>query len=233
MRARILIKVSLLAVVFLIFAFWFSRHQKNTNPPVDSIKNSQPTAQQDVGISPQQEIPPSTSSSETEFLHQLKVETARVGETNKDPAATERELERWANSLSESQLKSLKKNILNPSIDADERSLSVYLLSLNQSPLALQPLQEIALTPLPETVNDRSLLFEEVIRVQALEGLLRQRNMVEVRQTIQSLSEKTNSNFLLDQARRSLAYLNGEAAHPAEQSHKALQNLLNKTRSQQ
>lgn len=239
MRTWRLIQISLLALIFLIFSFWLHLHQRETKkatPPEEDSAKTLETSSANLQTDPSlpnanSGVTSSATSTEQEFLQQLKTQSTKVGEVNADPSATERELDRWANSLSEKQLKILQQNILNPSIAADERSLSVYLLSLSQSPFALAPLQDVVLTPLPATQNDRSLLFEEVLRVQAIEGLLRQTNTEQVRQTLLSLKQKTDSNFLQDQAQRGLAFLNGEAEHPTEQSHKALQNLLNKTRS--
>lgn len=165
-----------------------------------------------------------------EFQLELQTEARKVGQVDAHPDHTARELQEWAKNLNSEQIQILKNKTLDIQTDGDERSLSVYLLSLNQDPTTLNILNEIAMSPLPTSVNDRQLTFEEILRGQALEGIIHSQFHDTSKNMLENLAKTSNSSFLADRAQRGLAFFQAQAEAPSEQEHKALQKYLKKTR---
>jgi hypothetical protein len=170
------------------------------------------------------------TKSDDQFAEQLKRQAARVSAIDVDPDKTQRELERLAASLTPLQIEFLKQRTLSTRVDGDERSLSVYLLSLSPQDGILETLTEIAVSPLPSTSNDRVLTFEETLRATAIDGILRRADQHASEEKMKEINGKTDSVFLKDWVARGLAYLHGAAASPEEQAHQALMKLLKKSR---
>ncbi|MCB0367403.1 MAG: hypothetical protein H6624_00705 [Bdellovibrionaceae bacterium] len=102
----------------------------------------------------------------------VKKEATLVGQPDQDPQETLLRLKTVAGQLGQEQFERLKALALDLSLPGDERFLSAYLLSLNQTEASMSSLKSLALAPLPKSKMDARLYDQEImIRGQALEGL--------------------------------------------------------------
>ena len=133
---------------------------------------------------------------ESELSAWLKQEGSFVGQIDLNPSETKTRLESKARSLRESDMNSLHKVIENGAQNTDQRFLAVYLLSLNQSQPALKHLSQISAMPLGPISNDRQYSDELIIRMQALEAVVKALPPIEAKEFLfQYLTSQTNPSL--------------------------------------
>lgn len=191
-------------------------------------KNKDQTAAAKTGttaLHPQSSI--SQKSTDAELKQMLKQESQKVGAPDDNPELTQSRLGELANSLSDHHLEVLKETALSQDLNGDERALSVYLLTLNQSSKSLDLLKEVSLAPLPNSTGP--LQEQEIlIRTLTIDGFVHHPEVKRAREFLKLIGEKSEVAAVSDRAQRAYASLssNGQIPQPETQEKQALEKLL-------
>lgn len=177
-----------------------------TRVSLDSSKQTEATVKpRDSDEKPQSE----KSKSEREGFSML----------SNDPADADSKLNLIAKNLTAEQLKELKAKAMNASEAGDARFIAVELISRSDVETKNQNLVEIANSEIVDHKNLTKNSEELVFRAKAIEGIT----------SIDSLQEILNRNsnrFLVDRARRALAFLSGKSPSLKEQDEESLKKLI-------
>jgi len=166
----------LIASVFLgVSLRWVSRPAPNQRPYQSS--EAAPVAARVFKFKPsllQTSQPGEHSPSPTDSLSAwIRNETLQVGRTDLNPDATRADLETKAKKLSKLELLQLKNLALDEQQTGDTKFLSVYLLGLSDSALAVASLKDIGLAPIHTNQNERQVSDSTVVRLYALDALVK------------------------------------------------------------
>lgn len=241
-RKRILIGALVAPILFLAYRYFIPDHAENSfstpmtapamPPATDSSKapSATTTERQFPGIPNAIEDNTATSSKEEEFHNKLKIESRKIGQVSDDPQQIERQLNNWASTFSELELKILQNEALSMNLPGDERFFSVDLLARNRSALTQGLLEEIVVAPLPTQFGSdpstaRSFEFELILRQRALDGVA-EGDKKQALEAIKRVLQKTENPSIADRAHRHQAHLEGKAPTVVEQERQALQQLL-------
>lgn len=147
-----------------------------------------------------------------------------VAYLNSEPDQEDEKLSLRARGLKLSEKKRLKENALDTSLPQDLRFESIFLLS--KSPTATKELEQILLTPIPHSLKERLLDFENVLRAQAIEGIQNSPDKIASERLINKILEKTDNIFLLERLKTAKAYLKNEGNSLEVQDKKHLEKIL-------
>lgn len=179
--------------------------------------NSEGSSQSD---SPQ---PAQTPSLDTNAAQTTATTSDSTYLTN-DPEAEELKIIERAKSLKTNEIKTLKENSLDISLNQDLRFESVYLLSKSNS--SAKELAQIILTPIPDSIKDRMLDFENVLRAQAIEGIQNSADQKKSLSLLKEIMHKTDNVFLLERMRKAQLFLKNGGDSLEVQDKKQLEKVL-------
>jgi len=140
------------------------------------------------------------------------------------PAEELKAMKTQAEKLSESEIRQLAHDAVNPQISQDQRFKSVYLLAHNGH--ASHVLKEIIETPIPENIHERERDFEHILRAQAVEGIEMGFEKNISRQALHDLMQTTDNAFLLDRLNRAKNSLDGVSDSSEVQDNKELEKII-------
>ncbi len=166
--------------------------------------------------------PPSQTSA-TANLNPTKNEEP-VPYLNLDPDQEEEKLSQRALGLKPSEKKKLKENALDTALPQDLRFESIFLLS--KSPTATKELEQVLLTPIPNSLKERFLDFENVLRAQAIEGIQNSPDKMSSQKIIDKILARTDNIFLLERLKTAKAYLKNDGNSLEVQDKKHLEKIL-------
>ncbi|MGE3759271.1 MAG: hypothetical protein AB7H97_16015 [Pseudobdellovibrionaceae bacterium] len=162
----------------------------------------------------------------------LKKEGELVARDDADPEASDARLHERASTLSASDLKSLLEKAKNTSTEGDIRALAIQLVGYSSLNEKIDLLTEFVLSTPPTFNEERKDFYEVVLRAQAIEGLADSLNSetkdLAVR-ALQRIPEKTDNQFLVDRANRSLEKIQNGSNSPEDLEQEALQGIVNPT----
>lgn len=172
------------------------------------------------------------SSSETQshvassesFHLRFQKELQFLGQVDPHPEETEKKLQSWAEALNDKELKELESLIKDSHRSGDERMLSVYLLSRNQTETATSILETLVLSSF--RAKEVEISLPTVLKMQALEGLETRLNKTEALQSLSRLEVQLKDRDLLDRVHRSVWHLRHQAPSTKEQDLRALRQLV-------
>lgn len=121
------------------------------------------------------------------------------------PEIEEQKIIERASKLSPKEIQDLKVNSLDTSLNQDLRFESIYLLS--QNPKAAKELAEIVLTPIPDSLKNRLLDFENILRAQAIEGIQNSNNKIHSQKILAEIIKKSDNTFLIERSQKAQFYL--------------------------
>ncbi len=147
-----------------------------------------------------------------------------VAYLNSEPDQEDEKLSLRARGLKLSEKKKLKENALDTALPQDLRFESIFLLS--KSPTATKELEQVLLTPIPNSLKERLLDFENVLRAQAIEGIQNSPDKIASQKLINKILEKTDNIFLLERLKTAKAYLKNEGNSLEVQDKKHLEKIL-------
>lgn len=217
-------KFQALLIVALLVAVgtaWRHLHEIETNSPLARTTSSASTSVSGASTDSAAAGNNAPASAAENFAALVSEEAASMSQLNDHPEEVQKRLKDLADKMQEADVPSLQQNALNPSLNGDQRFLSVYILGESSLAKAQESLEAIATTPIPETREGRLATQEEIIRGHAVESIRR----VEV---LKRVLARSDNNFINDRAQRNLLYLEGKASSPEQQDQKALTQLLNK-----
>ncbi len=154
----------------------------NNNSTSSELKPTAPTENNAMGASAQ-----ATTTVANEYL-------------SNDPEQEDIKIQKRAQNLTEKQKIELKQNSVDMALNQDLRFESIYLLSHAEK--VEDQLAEIVLTPIPSTVKDRMLDFENVLRAQAIEGLQKSKDKTKAAHLLSEITSKSDNVFLIDRSKR-------------------------------
>jgi len=133
-------------------------------------------------------------------------ESKRVGQIDPDPKATQKRLEESARQLTGEEIRWLETQARDSKNDADARFFAAYMLGLSHAEEAVAALQEIAVSPVPPSHNERLQEQERALRASAIEGmsLSCKEHPVPVKDGLTDVISRQNDEFLRDRANRGL-----------------------------
>lgn len=167
--------------------------------------------------------PPPARTSATANINPIKNEEP-VPYLNSNPDQEEEKLSLRARGLKLSEKKKLKENALDTTLPQDLRFESIFLLS--KSPAATKELEQILLTPIPNSLKERFLDFENVLRAQAIEGIQNSPDKIASEKIINKILARTDNIFLLERLKTAKAYLKNEGNSLEVQDKKHLEKIL-------
>lgn len=141
------------------------------------------------------------------------------------PEDDEKQIIERAAKLSPQEIQDLKTNSLDTSLNQDLRFESVYLLSQNQK--SEKELAEIVLTPIPNSLKNRMLDFENVLRAQAIEGIQNSANKQTSQKLLTEIIKKSDNTFLIERSQRAQLYLQNGGEDLKTQDQKKLKAIIN------
>lgn len=141
-----------------------------------------------------------------------------------NPETEEQKISLRAKTLKPTEIKILKENSLDTSLNQDQRFESIYLLSLSQK--ASKELEQVVLFPIPTTFKERMLDFENVLRAQAIEGIQNSSNKKQSIEILKNIINKTDNNFLLERSKRAQIFLENGGDSLEVQDKKQLEKVL-------
>jgi hypothetical protein len=141
-----------------------------------------------------------------------------------NPETEELKIIERANSLKANEIKTLKENSVDTSLNQDLRFESVYLLS--KSNYSSKELAQIILTPIPDSIKDRMLDFENILRAQAVEGIQNSPDQKKSISLLKEIMNKTDNVFLLERMRKAQLFLKNGGDSLEVQDKKQLEKVL-------
>lgn len=156
----------------------------------------------------------------------ISEEAYAISQLDDHPEKTEEKLKNLALSFEEKELKQLKATSLDLQKNGDDRMLAVYLLSLSQNSITASLLEEIVLSPLQNQASGSSeKSFEQVIRLQAVEGLQNREDKDQAIKSLSHLTAKLSDNLLADHSQRALSFHLHGTPRVEQQDLEALENF--------
>lgn len=141
-----------------------------------------------------------------------------------DPEQEDFKIQKRAQNLTEKQKIELKQNSVDMALNQDLRFESIYLLSHAEK--VEDQLAEIVLTPIPSTVKDRMLDFENVLRAQAIEGLQKSKDKTKAAHLLSEITSKSDNVFLIDRSKRAHNFITNGGDTLEAQDNKLLKATL-------
>lgn len=141
-----------------------------------------------------------------------------------DPEQEDIKIQKRAQNLTEKQKIELKQNSVDMALNQDLRFESIYLLSHAEK--VEDQLAEIVLTPIPSTVKDRMLDFENVLRAQAIEGLQKSKDKTKAAHLLSEITNKSDNVFLIDRSKRAHNFITNGGDTLETQDNKLLKATL-------
>lgn len=164
------------------------------------------------------------NASDAAIKEQASTEGLASDYLNKDPEQLDIKIKERAQTLTEPQKTELKQNSIDMALNQDLRFESVYLLSHAEK--AEEQLAEIALTPIPSTIKDRMLDFENVLRAQAIEGLEKSKDKNKAAHLLSEITNKSDNVFLIDRSKRAHNFIKNGGDTIEAQDNKLLKATL-------
>lgn len=211
--------ITLLAFVFAAQVFFAKK-----DPSVQSLNS---VSKQDLPLPAEKKDSMTESISQKEQLRETYSDhLMAVSQLDEHPELTEVKLKKFAQEMSEADLKKLHQKTLDSHLSGDDRWLAIYLLSLSDANQSISLLEDVALSPSPSLAHDLGVEFEKSIRAQAIEGLENSSNKKMALMSLNKLSQRLDDRFLLDRVHRALLHLEKGSLSLEEQDRKALENLV-------
>jgi len=254
-KRRILIGALAAPILFLAYRYFIPDHAENSfstqRTAGEQTQKTEQNTDQKTGQGPAElgGVSPSTMAEEQQdslpeeptsgsppldeeqvFRNKLKIESRKIGQISADPQLLERQLNNWASSLKDNELKLLQSEALSINSPADERFFAVDLLARNPSQTSDELLEQIVIMPLPTQFGSdpnsaRSFEFELILRQRALDGVAEGDRKL-AQEALKRVLQKTENPSIADRAHRHQAHLEGKAPTVVEQEQQALQQLL-------
>ncbi|MGZ3686015.1 MAG: hypothetical protein ACXVCI_19325, partial [Bdellovibrionota bacterium] len=133
-------------------------------------------------------------------------ESKRVGQIDSDPKATQKRLEESARLLTPEEIRWLAAQARDIKNDPDARFFAAYMLGLSHNVEAVNALEELAVSPVPASRNERIMEQEQALRASAIEGMsLSCKDFpVPVKDGFTDIISRQANEFLRDRSNRGL-----------------------------
>lgn len=158
------------------------------------------------------------------LLQKILRESEHIGETTNNAAAVEKNLDQWARSLSEQDLRDLRTIAFSKDHSGDEIALALDLLSRSDAPEAQAALVDYVLAS-PETPSPEHSTFQ----LMALEGVIDQSMRSKDPAALKKIQSQSSDALVVQRAAQAEGALSGRNPPPEETDEKALEELLEKS----